>query len=916
MNKGGLSEQDVRIEVHLVVITMYTIFSIALIAESILMEWATWPIPMIGCAIFMVWFMHVTESMTPEYRMRIYAVIMFVEFFFYGTHATSFFDLAMVMSLAIVMFALAGEMILITLGLFMYFLSLAYQFVTNGPDMFLADKLTFSRTLLHCACVLASAVMSMYLIQRRNKQAEKYDEMIKSMSTANHRIEDFLTNISHELRTPINAVVGITNVMIATEKDKDRKYELNSVLRAGRRLFDQIGDILDYTEIDTGKLTVSEDVYMISSLINDLTNEAIPMSDDDVPELVFDISPNIPSGIVGDGRKIKRILKHLIDNGIKFTARGGIYAKIYAIPKPYGMNLVIEVRDTGCGISEEEMSLITSGYYQSDSSRTRRAGGLGLGLAIVRGFASAMGGFMQIESTYGVGTTVRVSVPQRVDNPEPCMSVEHPARLCSALYLRPEKYTVPEVREYYNEMVTVMVKGLGLTVYRANSFDELQKINNTYHLTHLFVAEEEYKENPSYYETLEREIIVTVIAGPGFEPDPESRVLLIKKPLYPFSLVNVLNSTPEDYAKNKIEEERHMISPGVNVLVVDDEKMNLIVAEGIFKSYRMNVDTATSGIEAISKSEKNHYDIIFMDHMMPQMDGVEAAKRIMQLDTGDEEKTFIVALTANAVSGAREMFLEEGFDEFVPKPVEMSELERVIKKLLPATAITYVTDSGAYAIDETTNLVDDGSGLSRLRVAGVNVASGLRYSRNDEDFYYELLRNFVDEEPDKRERMNRFYDSESWKDYRILVHALKSSSKMIGLDALSEKALQQEEAAKIEDVAYIRMTHEELLEEYGKQAATIKRLCNFEDSNKDEELMEISAADYIEKLENIKETFATFEVDRAEGIIEELEAYKYKNEPLGTMLKSLISFVNDFDLESAGKEADSIIARIKGGDGA
>ena len=261
------------------------------------------------------------------------------------------------------------------------------------------------------------------------------------MEEFNRRSEDFLTNVSHELRTPINAVTGITAVMQQKEEDEEKKNNLMAVQQAGRRLSDQIGDILDYTEIDTGRLKLSREPYMLSSLINDLMMEIQLIQQGATSELVVDVDPRLPSSLIGDGAKMRKILRHLIDNALKFTRNGGVYVRLSGRSKSYGINLSIEVHDTGIGISEEQKQRILNHFYQADAGRARRSGGMGLGLAVVQGLVSAMGGFIHIRSEEGHGTVVRISIPQEVAESEPCMRVEKNKEVSDVCYLQPEKYS-------------------------------------------------------------------------------------------------------------------------------------------------------------------------------------------------------------------------------------------------------------------------------------------------------------------------------------------------------------------------------------------------------------------------------------------------------------------------------------------
>ena len=174
---------------------------------------------------------------------------------------------------------------------------------------------------------------------------------------------------------------------------------------------------------------------------------------------------------MGDARKIKKILRHLIDNAVRFTKKGGVYVRVYTLTKPYGVNLCMEVSDTGIGIEKEDLEKITEKFFKSDGGKNRRTGGLGLGLPIIYGMVTVMEGFMQVDSNLNDGTTVTVSIPQAVADAAPGMVLENRASLSLACYVRLEKYEIPKVREYYNEMISHLVTGLDVPLHRVSDLE-------------------------------------------------------------------------------------------------------------------------------------------------------------------------------------------------------------------------------------------------------------------------------------------------------------------------------------------------------------------------------------------------------------------------------------------------------------
>ena len=280
-----------------------------------------------------------------------------------------------------------------------------------------------------------------------------------------------------------------------------------------------------------------------------------------------------------------------------------------------------------------------------------------------------------------------------------------------------------------------------------------------------------------------------------------------------------------------IEDERRPVLEGIRALVVDDEPMNLVVAKNVFKRYGMTVTTANSGQESIDLCREQNFDIVFMDHMMPGMDGVEAMKHIRAGKVCGHADMPIVALTANAVSTAKEMFLSVGFDGFVSKPIELVELERVLKKVLPRTAVTFADGTALpeeeeemFHADETapaeeseapeTPAEQELTLLEKLEALGIDTAVGMGYCMDDEELYSTLLMQFVEEAPSKRKAMAESFEAGDLKNYAIYVHGLKSTSRMIGDSDLGSRAEALEFASKDGNAEFVKEHHAEMTEDY------------------------------------------------------------------------------------------------------
>jgi CheY-like chemotaxis protein len=464
---------------------------------------------------------------------------------------------------------------------------------------------------------------------------------------------------------------------------KEEREDIASISDAGARLAHQIEDIQDYSEIQRKNVILENERYMITSVLVDLIGKFRAVSVRTGLDYIVDLDPAVPAVLKGDAGKITKIMEHLLNNAFKFTRLGGARLRIYAMKKEYGINLIIEVSDTGKGMTQRDIEGVSKGIYQADKKRDRSTGGIGLGLSIVYGLVRSMNGFVKIESVPGKGTTVRVSVFQEVVDNSPCMSIKTDRFINAVFYNQPVKYKVPVLGEYYRDMARTLAKGLRVNLYLAQGRAELEKLISRGDMTHIIMGAEEYLTDKEYIDAVSSgDVAVAVSATKELSGLIDKNSVLLPKPFCGMQIVSLINGEYHEEDPKRESEINRPILDGIKALVCDDEPMNLVVATGLFREYNMYVETAESGREAIEKFSGNGYDVVFMDHMMPEMDGIEAMKRIRAVSEQQKKEVKIIALTANAVSGAKEMFLREGFDGFISKPITINDFERVMNRVM------------------------------------------------------------------------------------------------------------------------------------------------------------------------------------------------------------------------------------------
>ncbi|MCI8375139.1 MAG: response regulator [Lachnospiraceae bacterium] len=844
--------------IHLLLATIVTIFGVFLILITLALSWEYWMIPIILVGNTLVWCLHIGRFGSESFYKNLCAGLLMIGFFFFGVHVSSLYDTPAVACMVILVFSMFDKKRLLYMIAALYVTVLLYHFLILGTITWEMPPRDMIRIGIDIAVTLGALSIARYRIKRRLKARVQYDTAITELEKAGRQNAVFLSNVSHELRTPINMVLGISEVVLEKGLPGELREDMLSIQLAGKRLSSQINNMLDYTEIVEGTLTSLKQEYMLTSVLNDIMITTAMQGNRSQLEIVFDMDPKIPAVLIGDAEKISHVLKILLENSVKFTEEGGIHLCIECRKESYGVNLVIDIYDTGIGMTDAQLNQMFDDFYQADSGSSRFAGGLGLGIPIARGLLNSMGGFIHFASKKNEGLEAHITIPQGVADDSPSIVVANADKLCIACYFRPEKYSCEEVKEYYDRMILHLVEGLGIEGYQAHNFDGLLKLQSNHTLTHVFIAQAEYEENRDYYEELVNKLRVVVIADRDFVLDRSSRLLVLHKPFSALSVANLLNGDMEESGIVGMDGRRPFSCTGIKALAVDDEEMNLVVAKGVLGSYGIDVDTCSSGREAVKRLDENDYDVIFLDHMMPGFDGVETLRRIREMNNGMYQELPVLALTANTISGAREMFRHEGFTEFIPKPIERSVLERVLRKVLPEEAIQYGVEaqpkkeaaSKAAHKEEPVRKEavkqkavqekpvhkeapvpkeESPEGLSLLQLtplveAGMNVRLGLEYCCGEKEFYLEMLQTFAEQSEGKKTELEALYTSESWGDYAIKAHALKSTSLTIGAEELSEKARALEQAGRNGDTEYIRQNHSELLEAYDKVCRSIQEL--------------------------------------------------------------------------------------------
>ena len=612
------------------------------------------------------------------------------------------------------------------------------------------------------------------LVEERTSDLKLMEERALAASKSK---SEFLANMSHEIRTPMNAILGVTEILMMHDSLPDEIREsLSRIYSSCNLLLGIINDILDFSKIEAGKLDIMPSEYKVASLINDSVHLNMMRIGSRPIEFELQINENIPANLIGDELRIKQILNNLLSNAFKYTESGKVTLSADTEQDNADKNqvtLVLSVRDTGSGMSEEQLAMMFQEYSRFNREKHKEVEGTGLGLTITQKLINLMNGKINVESARGNGTLFCVRLPQGTTG--------------SGVLGR-------EIAE-------------NLKMFRMN-----------------FITQKKWGQ-------------------------------IVRDPM-----------------------------PYGSVLIVDDVETNIFVASGLMNLYRLQIDTAMSGYAAIEKIKSGMtYDIIFMDHMMPEMDGMEAVKIIRGLGY----TASIIALTANAVIGQAEIFMQNGFDDFVSKPIDIRQLNSVLNKYVRDK---HPLDEVEAARREFLGLNNDNTGNDELaatsksilltkQISGLNIKEGLNRYDGNEKTYLEILGSYKTSVISMLEviesiSLDDLKNNESaLNNYKIKVHGIKGTSLDVFAELVGKEAKDLEEAAKSRNIDFINENNEIFVSNAWELCANIEDLL-IQTDNKSARPKKDKPDKII--LAKLLAACIDYNMDEADAAIEEIEKYQYE----------------------------------------
>ncbi len=546
---------------------------------------------------------------------------------------------------------------------------------------------------LAATCALALGISRLYFLKNLNNIEQVLNIAQHAQAVAEEAVKTkarFLATMSHEIRTPMNGVIGMTRLLMNTPMNKKQSEFVESIHLSGEHLLTVINDVLDFSKIEAGKLDLKREPLELRACIEDVFNLLTAKAMEKNLELAYAVDPAIPLFIEGDMIRLRQILTNLIGNAIKFTEQGEI--AVFVIPRNSqgdAYELEFQIQDTGAGIPADRLENIFEQFSQADNTQTRRGEGTGLGLAISRRLVEMMAGKIWAESTVGVGSRFHFTLKTRkvAGKLKPFLHPNIPEIIG-------KRILIVENNSANYQALQDFCSGWGAFTEACGTSDEASVLINNGHTYDIALVDSNLPNTSAldFAKCVRRryskqELPLILIAPPN-DHHPKDIVrelfnLYLTKPLTRSRLfdslmtvlgeLNLVTTRPEPF-KLKLGERLPL-----SILLAEDNPINQIVATSILDEMAYKAEIAENGQQALDALRKKPYDVIFMDMQMPEMDGLEATRRIRAEFPADRQP-IIIAMTANAMEGDKQDCLNAGMNDYISKPVMPEAIEAALQR--------------------------------------------------------------------------------------------------------------------------------------------------------------------------------------------------------------------------------------------
>ncbi|MBO4267378.1 MAG: response regulator [Lachnospiraceae bacterium] len=516
-----------------------------------------------------------------------------------------------------------------------------------------------------------------------HQRAQEEAEILKAEAMDAYIAKDmFLINMSHEIRTPMNAIVGTVDLLLDQDVSEHVSDSIYNILNSCNALLSLTDELMDLSKSENGEVSLYVATYDLSDLLMEVVNMMTVRLTESNLDFFVNINNSIPRFLYGDVSKLRQLFVNILNNAVKYTPSGKIILRVDCKPIDTDtIDLIVDVEDTGVGIKKEDMkNLFIRNEFESSVSENENENvdGSGLGLAICAEIINEMNGEITVQSEYRHGSVFTFKVPQRFT------SMDTVAFVPDADSFR---ILVFEKDGDHAEHIRRILDSFNINSDYAWTRQDLERLINVNKYTHIFISNERYEECETVLSNRLIESNIVAFLDIDDNVHVQKATTVLTRPIHALNVASLLKNETNSYVR-EITRKGGFECPHATILVVDDNFTNLNVASAILSKYGANVITALSGKDCLRLLKDQDVDMIFLDYMMPEMNGIDTLENIRKMPGSRFASMPIIALTANVVSGAREMFLEAGFDDFMAKPISIDKMEKVLRKYLRRDLIT------------------------------------------------------------------------------------------------------------------------------------------------------------------------------------------------------------------------------------